>query len=473
VSFDLYVDGEWAASASRDRIDVLNPATEERIGDVPVGSTEDVDLAVTAARRALEGWSAIDPAERAKLISRLADEIERRHAEFTDIVVAEVGTPRRVARWAQVGLGISDLREASAAAAEISWEEPLRTSLIVREPVGVIGCITPWNYPLHQITAKTGAALVAGCTVVVKASEVAPLTARALAEAADAAGIPAGVFNLVNGYGSTVGEAIAVHPDVDMVSFTGSNAVGKRVIELAAGTVKRIALELGGKSAAVLLDDLTDEALASVVPHTVRACYMNGGQSCNAQTRMIVPRTRLAEVEELAVQAAATYPPGDPTADATKLGPMVSAAQRDRIRGYIRRGVDEGARLVTGSAEPPADLPVGFYVQPTVFSDVDPGATIAQQEIFGPVLSIIPYDSPAEAVAIANGTIYGIAGAVWSADPNRAQGIARKMRTAQISVNGGKFNAAAPFGGFKQSGHGREGGAFGVEEFLEIKSLQL
>jgi betaine-aldehyde dehydrogenase len=258
-----------------------------------------------------------------------------------------------------------------------------------------------------------------------------------------------------------------------MVSFTGSNAVGKRVIELAAGTVKRIALELGGKSAAVLLDDLTDEDLADVVPHTVRACYMNGGQSCNAQTRMIVPRTRLAEVEELAVQAAATYPPGDPTADATKLGPMVSAAQRDRIRGYIRQGVEEGARLVTGSTEPPADLPVGFYVQPAVFSDVDPGATIAQQEIFGPVLSIIPYDTPAEAVAIANGTIYGIAGAVWSADPGRAQAIARKMRTAQISVNGGKFNAAAPFGGFKQSGHGREGGAFGVEEFLEIKSLQL
>ena len=469
----MYVGGKWMASASQERIDVLNPTTEERIGDVPVGSPEDVDRAVEAARQALEGWSAIEPTERAGYVSRLADEIERRLDEFTDLVVAEVGTPRRVARWAQVGLGISDLREASKAAAEVAWEEPLRTSLIVREPVGVIGAITPWNYPLHQITAKTGAALVAGCTVVLKASEVAPLTARAFAEAVDAVGIPAGVFNLLNGYGSIVGEAIAAHPDIDMVSFTGSNPVGKRVIELSAGTVKRVALELGGKSAAVLLDDLDDDKLTEIVPLVVRACYMNGGQSCNAQTRMIVPRSRLPLIEELAVKAANAYQPGDPTADATKLGPMVSATQRDRILGYIRTGVDEGARLIAGSTEAPADLPVGYYVAPTVFSDVDPGATIAQEEIFGPVLSIIPYDDQTEAVAIANGTVYGIAGAVWSADPERARGVARKMRTAQISVNGGKFNAAAPFGGFKQSGHGREGGAFGVDEFLEIKSLQL
>lgn len=473
MTFDLYVDGGWSASAGRERIDVLNPATEERLGDVPAGVPEDVDRAVTAARRALDGWSATDPGERAKLVSRLADELERRQDEITDIVVAEVGTPRRVARWAQVGLGIVDLHEASAAAAEVRWEEPLRNSLIIRDPVGVIGCITPWNYPLHQITAKIGAALTAGCTVVVKASEVAPLTARALAEAVDAVGIPPGVFNLVNGYGPTVGEAIAMHPDVDMVSFTGSNAVGKRVLELASATVKRVALELGGKSAALLLDDLTDDELAKAVPHTVRACYMNGGQSCNAQTRMLVPRARLAQAEELAVQAVAAYAPGDPTAEATRLGPMVTAAQRDRVLGYIRRGIEEGARLVTGSAERPKELPVGFYVQPTVFSDVDPEATIAQEEIFGPVLSIIPYDSPEEAVAIANGTIYGIAGAVWSNDPERAKDTARALRATQIEVNGGKFNSAAPFGGFKQSGHGREGGAFGIEEFLEIKSLQL
>ena len=471
MTFDLYVDGAWTASASAERVEVLNPATEERIGDVPAGSPADVDLAVAAARRALEGWAATDPGERAKLVSRLADEVERRQEEFTDIVVAEVGTPRRTARWAQVGLGIVDLREAAAAAADFPWEEPLRTSLIVREPVGIVGAITPWNYPLHQITAKIGAAFAAGCTVVVKASEVAPLTARALAEAIDAVGVPPGVFNLVNGYGPVVGEALAVHPDVDMVSFTGSNAVGKRILELAAATVKRVSLELGGKSAAVLLDDLSDEEFAEAVPHTVRACYMNGGQSCNAQTRLLVPRARLGQAEALAKAAAEVYVPGDPTADATKLGPVVTAAQRDKILNYVRTGLEEGAKLVTGSSEAPAGP--GFFVAPTVLSDVAPTATVAQEEIFGPVLSIIPFDSEEEAVAIANGTIYGIAGAVWSADPARAQAVARRLRATQIEVNGGRFNGAAPFGGFKQSGHGREGGAFGLDEFVEIKSLQL
>ncbi|MDT2006114.1 aldehyde dehydrogenase family protein [Rhodococcus opacus] len=471
MALDLYVDGKWTTSASAERIDVVNPTTEERIGDVPAGAAVDVDLAVVAARRALEQWSQTEPSARAELVSRLADELERRQDEITDIVVAEVGTPRRVARWAQVGLGIVDLREAVTAAKDFPWEEPLRNSLIVREPVGVIGCITPWNYPLHQITAKIGAALVTGCTVVVKASEVAPFTARALAEAVDAVGIPPGVFNLVHGYGPIVGEAIAVHPDIDMVSFTGSNTVGKRVLELAAGTVKRVSVELGGKSAAVLLDDLSDDEFAKAVPHTVRACFMNGGQSCNAQTRMVVPRSRLAAAERLAAEGVAGYAPGDPTDGDTKLGPMVTAAQRERVLGYIRAGVKEGAKLVTGSVDAPART--GYFVEPTVFSDVDPDATIAQEEIFGPVLSIIPYDTPEQAVEIANGTIFGIAGAVWSSDPERAKSFARKLRATQIEVNGGKFNGAAPFGGFKQSGHGREGGAFGLDEFTEIKSLQL
>ncbi|GCE36803.1 aldehyde dehydrogenase family protein [Rhodococcus sp. USK10] len=471
MTFDLYVDGKWTTSTSDERIDVVNPATEERIGDVPAGSAEDVDLAVAAAKGALEPWSRIEPSARAELVSRLADELERRQDEITDIVVAEVGTPRRVARWAQVGLGIVDLREAATAAEDFAWEEPLRNSLIVREPVGVIGCITPWNYPLHQITAKIGAALVTGCTVVVKASEVAPFTARALAEAVDAVGIPPGVFNLVHGYGPIVGEAIAVHPDIDMVSFTGSNSVGKRILELAARTVKRVSVELGGKSAAVLLDDLSDEEFAKAVPHTVRACYMNGGQSCNAQTRMVVPRSRLAQAEKLAAAAVAAYAPGDPTDGGTKLGPMVTAAQRERVLGYIRTGVKEGAKLVVGSVDAPART--GFFVEPTVFSEVDPDATIAQEEIFGPVLSIIAYDTVEQAVQIANGTIFGIAGAVWSSDDARAKSVARRLRATQIEVNGGKFNGAAPFGGFKQSGHGREGGAFGLEEFTEIKSLQL
>ena len=471
MTFDLYVDGAWTASAATERVEVLNPATEEPVGEVPAGSSADVDLAVAAARRALHGWAATDPSERAKLVSRLADELERRQDELTDLVVAEVGTPRRTARWAQVGLGIVDLREAATAAADYPWEEPLRNSLIMREPVGVVGAITPWNYPLHQITAKIGAAFAAGCTVVVKASEVAPLTARALAEAIDAVGLPAGVFNLVNGYGPVVGEAIAAHPDVDMVSFTGSNAVGKRILELAAGTVKRVSLELGGKSAAVVLDDLSDEEFAKAVRHTVRACYMNGGQSCNAQTRMLVPRDRLGAAEAAAKAAAEAYAPGDPVAEATKLGPMVTAAQRDKVLGYVRTGLEEGATLVTGSAD--ALTGPGFFVAPTVLSQVAPTATVAQEEIFGPVLSIIGFDSEEQAVEIANGTVYGIAGAVWSADPGRAESVARRLRATQVEVNGGRFNGAAPFGGFKQSGHGREGGAFGLDEFVEIKSLQL
>ncbi|GAA4546634.1 aldehyde dehydrogenase family protein [Pseudonocardia xishanensis] len=470
VVLDLYVDGAWIPSVTTDLIEVLNPATGERIAQVPAGAAADVDRAVEAAARAREGWAATDPGERAKLVSRLADELERRQDELTDLVVAEVGTPRRTARWAQVGLGILDLREAAAAAADFPWEEPLRNSVIVREPVGVVGAITPWNYPLHQITAKIGAAFAAGCTVVVKASEVAPLTANLLAEAVHAVGVPAGVFNLVHGHGWTVGEALAAHPDVDMVSFTGSNAVGKRIIELSAGTVKRVSLELGGKSAAVLLADLTDEEFAKAVPHTVRACYMNGGQSCNAQTRMLVPRERLGAAEELAKRAAESYTLGDPTADGTRLGPMVTEAQRDKVLGYVRTGLSEGARLVTGSTEA-WDGP-GYFVAPTVLSDVSPEATVAQEEIFGPVLSIIPFDTEDEAVAIANGTIFGIAGAVWSTDAAHAEAVARRIRATQIEINGGGFNGAAPFGGFKQSGHGREGGAFGLEEFVEIKSMQ-
>lgn len=469
MTYDIYVDGSWRASHGTDRVPVLNPATEEQIGEVPAGAIEDVDVAVAAARRAFADWSQRDPGERAKLIGRLADELERRTDELTDIVVAEVGTPRRIARWAQVGLGIMDLREAVTGVGEVAWESQLDNSVIVREPIGVVGCITPWNYPLHQITAKIGAALGAGCTVVVKASEVAPLTARALAEAIHDVGFPPGVFNLVNGYGSIVGEAIAAHPDIDMVSFTGSNAVGKRVVELASKTVKRLALELGGKSASVVLDDAD---LAQAAALTVRSSYMNGGQSCNAQTRMVVPRKLLAEIEQLVIEAASAYVPGDPTDDATRLGPMVTQSQRDRIVSYIKQGIDSGARLIMGGPDRPPGLETGYYVAPTVFSDVAPDSTIAQEEIFGPVLSIIPFDTDDEAVEIANGTIYGIAGAVWSGNAARARATAKRLRTAQIDVNGGKFNPRAPFGGYKQSGIGREGGAFGVEEFLEVKSLQ-
>ncbi len=334
----------------------------------------------------------------------------------------------------------------------------------------MVGCITPWNYPLHQIAAKVAPALAAGCTVVLKPSEVAPLNAFVLAEIFDEVGAPPGVFNLVSGPGPVVGEAIAAHPDVDMVSFTGSTRAGKRVSEVAAATVKRVALELGGKSANVILSDAD---LAAAVTDGVGKCYFNSGQTCSALTRMLVPRDRLAEAEDLARTAAETFTTGDPFAEGTRLGPLVSATQRDRVRGYIDKGIGEGATLVTGGAEAPEGLETGFFVRPTVFSSVTPDMVIAREEIFGPVLVIMPYDTEEEAIEIANGTDYGLAGGVWSGDPDRAKAVARRLRTGQVEVNGGNFNPMAPFGGYKQSGNGREFGAFGLEEFLEVKSLQL
>jgi acyl-CoA reductase-like NAD-dependent aldehyde dehydrogenase len=342
--------------------------------------------------------------------------------------------------------------------------------LIVREPIGVVGAITPWNYPLHQIAAKVAPALAAGCTVVLKPSEVAPLNAFVLAEVFDEVGLPAGVFNLVTGLGPVVGEAIAAHRDVDMVSFTGSTRAGRRVAEVAAATVKRVALELGGKSANVILSGAD---LDKAVPDGVNKCYMNSGQTCSALTRMLVPRDKLAEVEALATEAAEGWTAGDPFDKATRLGPLISAVQRDRVRGYIQRGEDEGARLLTGGAEAPDGLDHGFFVRPTVFSDVTRDMTIAREEIFGPVLSIIPYDTEEEAIDIANDTDYGLAGGVWAEDADHANRVARKLRTGQVEVNGGGFNPNAPFGGYKQSGNGREYGNFGFEEFLEVKSLQL
>ena len=350
------------------------------------------------------------------------------------------------------------------------FEEQVGNSAIVREPVGVVGAITPWNYPLHQIAAKVAPALAAGCTVVLKPSEVAPLNAFILAEIIDEVGLPHGVFNLVTGVGPVVGEAIAAHPDVDMVSFTGSTRAGRRVSELASQTVKRVALELGGKSPNVILDDAD---LERAVVDGVGKCYLNSGQTCSALTRMIVPRSKLGEVEAIAAKAAETYTTGDPFDSGTRLGPLVSAVQRERVRNYINKGVEEGARLVTGGAEAPEGLDRGYFVRPTVFSDVRTDMTIAQEEIFGPVLAIIPYDTEDEAVEIANDTIYGLAGGVWSGDPERAKAVARRIRTGQVEVNGGSFNPMAPFGGYKQSGHGRELGKFGLEEYLEVKSLQL
>ncbi len=466
----LYIGGEWLKSSSSGSIEVIDSSTEEVLGTVPEGSPADVDAAVAAAAAASVAWAATPVAERTALLTRVAGALGERTDELADLITHEVGMPRTLSQLVQVGLPMATFSSMAQVAADFPWEETLGSSLVVREPAGVVGAITPWNYPLHQIAAKVAPALTAGCTVVLKPSEVAPLNAFVLAEIFDDLDLPGGVFNLVTGYGPVVGEAIAGHPGVDMVSFTGSTRAGKRVLEVAAASVKRVALELGGKSANVILDDAD---LDKAIPDGVFKCYINSGQTCSALTRMLVPRDRLAEVESRAVAAAESFTPGDPFDGSTRLGPLVSAVQRDRVRTYIDKGIGEGATLLTGGAEAPEGLEQGYFVQPTVFSNVTRDMTIAREEIFGPVLSIMPYDSVDEAVEIANDTDYGLAGGVWSGDADRAKSIARRLRTGQVELNGGNFNPGAPFGGYKQSGIGREFGAIGLEEFVEVKSLQL
>ena len=466
----LYIDGAWVQPSGSGTIEVIDSTTEEVMGTVPEGSTDDVDRAVAAAKAAFPAWSATPVEERTALLTKVAEALGARMEPLADLITHEVGMPRVLSQLVQVGLPLNSFASAAQVAADFTWEQEVGNSLVVREPIGVVGCITPWNYPLHQIAAKVAPALATGCTVVVKPSEVAPLNAFVLADIMDEVGVPAGVFNLVTGFGPVVGEAIAAHKDVDMVSFTGSTRAGKRVTEVAAATVKRVALELGGKSANVILPDAD---LATAVPDGVGKCFLNSGQTCSALTRMLVPRDKLGEVEELARTAAESFTPGDPFDGTTRLGPLVSAAQRDRVRLYIDKGLGEGATLVTGGADTPEGLERGFFVAPTVFTGVTRDMTIAREEIFGPVLVIIPYDSEEEAVEIANDTEYGLAGGVWSGDPEHAKAIARRLRTGQVEVNGGSFNPAAPFGGYKQSGNGREFGSFGLEEFLEVKAMQL
>ena len=465
----IYINGTWVASTGSGTLEVIDSNSEEVVGTVPDGTAEDVDRAVQAAAAAFEGWSATSVEERAKSLSRLAEAMSGRSEEIAATIAREVGMPIGLAGPIQVGLPVGAIAEMAQQIQEFTWEEEIGNSLVVREPIGVVGAITPWNYPLYQIVLKVAPAMAAGCTVVLKPSEVAPLNAFALADAIDEVGFPPGVFNLVTGRGTVVGEAIAAHPKVDMVSFTGSTRAGRRVMALAADRVKPVALELGGKSPNVILEDADlDKAVAT----GVFACMLNSGQTCSALTRMIVPRTRLAEVEEKAKAAAEGFVPGDAFDAGSGIGPLVSATQRDRVRGYIQQGIDQGAKLVTGGTEAPEGLDKGYFVRPTVFSEVQTGMTIAQEEIFGPVLSILPYDTEEEAVAIANDTDYGLAGAVWAGDPSHAEGVARRLRTGQVDINGGNFNPSAPFGGYKQSGIGRERGRFGFEEFLEVKSLQ-
>ncbi|MFJ7262269.1 aldehyde dehydrogenase family protein [Streptomyces globosus] len=463
----MYIAGEWRPAAGRDRIEVVNPADEQVIADIPAGNAQDVDAAVRAARAAFPGWAATPPAERAALIGALRDAMAARKAEFTEVVTAELGSPTGFSERVHVGAPLAVSASFAELAASYAFEERIGNSTVLLEPVGVVGAITPWNYPLHQIVAKVAPALAAGCTLVLKPAEDTPLTAQLFAEAVHEAGIPAGVFNLVTGTGPVAGQALAAHEGVDLVSFTGSTAVGRLIGATAGAAVKRVALELGGKSANVILPgaDLA-KAVAAGVGHVMN----NSGQSCNALTRMLVHRDQYEEAVALAAAAVAPYTAGDPREPGTRLGPVVNAKQRDRVRAYIAKGIEEGARLVAGG--PDAPHPRGYYVAPTVFADVTPDMVIAQEEIFGPVLSIIAYGDEDEALRIANGTVYGLGGAVWAADEETAVAFARRMDTGQVDINGGRFNPLAPFGGYKQSGVGRELGPHGLAEYLQTKSLQ-
>ncbi|MET9439536.1 aldehyde dehydrogenase family protein [Streptomyces sp. NPDC006610] len=455
----MYIDGAWRPAAGRDVIEVVNPADERIVGRVPAGAAEDVDAAVRAARAALPAWSATPPAERAARIAALRDVMVARADEIAETVTAELGSPPKFSRAVHVGTPIAVAGSYAELAATYPFEEKAGNSTVYQEPVGVVAAITPWNYPLHQIVAKVAPALAAGCTIVVKPAEDTPLTAQLFAEATHEAGVPAGVFNLVTGRGSVAGQALAEHADVDMVSFTGSTAVGRRIGALAGAAVKKVALELGGKSANVILPGAD---LARAVNVGVANVMSNSGQSCNAWTRMLVHRDQYDEAVELAATAAAKY--------GERIGPLVNAKQQETVRGYIDKGVEEGARLVAGGPEAPREK--GYYVSPTVFADVTPEMTIAQEEIFGPVLAMLRYEDEEDALRIANGTVYGLAGAVWAGDEAQAVAFARRMDAGQVDINGGRFNPLAPFGGYKQSGVGREFGVHGLTEYLQTKSLQ-
>ncbi|WP_298568730.1 aldehyde dehydrogenase family protein [Streptomyces luteogriseus] len=455
----MYIDGAWRPAAGQDVIEVVNPVDEQVIGTVPAGTAEDVDAAVRAARAALPDWAATPPAERAARLAALRDVLVTRADEIAETVTAELGSPLKFSQAVHAGVPIAVAGSYAELAATYAFEEKTGNSVVHQEPVGVVAAITPWNYPLHQIVAKVAPALAAGCTVVVKPAEDTPLVARLFADAVHEAGLPAGVFNLVTGLGPVAGQALAEHPGVDLVSFTGSTAVGRQIAAIAAGQVKKVALELGGKSANVILPSAD---LAKAVNVGVANVMSNSGQTCSAWTRMLVHRDRYDEAVELAAAAAAKY--GD------RIGPVVNAKQQDRVRGYIEKGVAEGARLVAGGPEAPREQ--GYFVAPTVFADVTPDMTIAQEEIFGPVLSILKYEDEEDALRIANGTVYGLAGAVWAGDEAEAVAFARRMETGQVDINGGRFNPLAPFGGYKQSGVGRELGVHGLAEYLQTKSLQ-
>jgi len=463
-----YIAGEWVASGGHEVHDVINPATEQPIGKVSFGSAEDVDRAVAAARAAFEGYSAWTREQRVDLLEKITEAYKSRYDDMADAITAEMGAPTALSHKAQTASGIGHLKAAIAALRELDFESCAGRSVVLREPIGVCGLITPWNWPINQIMCKVAPALAAGCTVVLKPSEIAPVNATLFAEIMDAAGVPAGVFNLVHGDGPGVGAALSAHPDIDMMSFTGSTRAGILVAKAAADTVKRVAQELGGKSPNIILDSAP---LEQAVVSGVRMMFSNSGQSCNAPSRMLVPRSLYEEAAAIARSAAENTVVGDPRAEGTHIGPVVSEAQYNKIQGLIKKGIEEGARLVAGGPGKPQGLEVGYYVKPTVFRDVSNDMTIAREEIFGPVLCLIPYDTVDEAVAIANDTPYGLSGYVYGASAEEAMAVARRMRTGMVHLNGAPNDNAAPFGGYKQSGNGREWGAYGVEDFLEVKAV--
>ncbi|RAG82750.1 aldehyde dehydrogenase family protein [Streptacidiphilus pinicola] len=466
---DQYIGGSWRPSLGQGTITVLNPATEEALAAVAAGDAADVDAAVAAARAAQRAWGATGKETRLGFLTALRDGLAARQQEIAATVTAELGAPIGFATAVHAGLPLAVASGYVDLLSGFEFTERVGNSTVYREPAGVVGAITPWNYPLHQIVAKVVPALAAGCTVVLKPAEDTPLVARLFAQIVHEAGLPAGVFNLVTGVGTVAGAALAAHPDVELVSFTGSTAVGRAIAEQAGRGVKRVALELGGKSANVVLPGAD---LARAVNVNVGNVFANSGQTCSAWTRLLVHQDQYEEAVAIAAKAAAKYVPGDPTAAETRLGPVVNAKQRDRVRGYIQAGLDAGARLVAGGVDAPEGAERGFFVRPTILADVTPDMTVAQEEIFGPVLCVLAYRDEDHAAELANGTDYGLAGGVWAADEETAVAFARRMDTGQVDINGGRFNPLAPFGGYKGSGIGRELGRHGLEEFLRTKSLQ-
>ena len=464
----IFVGGEWVLPAGRSRTAVIDPSTEQAVADIALGSAQDVDAAVAVARRAFAAWSVSAAELRASLLDRVHALILERAEQFAQAISLEMGAAIGTARSAQVPFAAEHIRVARDVVRNYAFLTHRDGLAIVREPIGVCGLITPWNWPLYQITAKVGPALAAGCTVVLKPSELSPLSALLFAEVVRDAGVPAGVFNLVNGEGPEVGAALASHPDVDMISITGSTRAGVQVARDAAPTVKRVAQELGGKSPNILLPDAD---LTRAVPAGVAAAFRNVGQSCSAPTRMIVPRARLADVGRIAREAVSAIVVGDPRSAQTTHGPVANRAQFNRVQEMIGVGIAEGARLVCGGPGRPEGLERGFYARPTVFSDVHPQMRIAQEEIFGPVLSVTPYDSVDEAVEIANGTVFGLGAHVHGLDTRAACAVAARIRAGQVLVNSPAWNPHAPFGGYKRSGNGREYGVAGLEEYLETKAI--